>query len=104
MIEAIVLAHMRYLENVTRFFEGGEPPPLTPPTECSLGRWYRENAGRYGEREEFKELGALHETFHEVTERAVRLFQEGKRGEAERLLNEGYRLFGRIEHLLLSLE
>lgn len=104
MIEAIVLAHMRYLENVARFLEGGEFPPLTAPTECSLGRWYREAAPRYGERAEFQELGALHEAFHEVTEKAVRLFEEGKREEAERLLNEAYRLFGRIEHILLSLE
>ncbi len=104
MTEQIVLAHLRYLENVVRFFEGGEEPSLTPPTDCSLGRWYRENGERYGERGEFQELGLLHQTFHEVTERAVGLFREGRRQEAEELLNEAYRLFGRIEHLLLSLE
>ncbi len=82
MVEQIVLAHMQYLEGIARFFEGGEDPPLTPPTDCSLGRWYQENRERYGERAEFRELGLLHQTFHEKAERAVLLLRQGKRKEA----------------------
>ncbi|GAA6731841.1 hypothetical protein YIM73518_16040 [Thermus brockianus] len=104
MLEVIVLAHLRYLENVEKFLEGGEEPPLTPPTECSLGRWYHgEGEKVYGHLPAFREIGPLHEAFHALTAQAVSLKKEGREAEARERMNEAYRLFGRIEHLLLTL-
>lgn len=105
MLEAIVLAHLRYLENVERFMEGGPEPALTPPAECSLGRWLAgEGRGAYEHLPAFQEVVSLHERFHGLTAEAVSLKQEGKEAEARERMNEAYRLFGRIEHLLLRLD
>lgn len=105
MVEALVLAHLRYLESVERFLEGGPEPALSQPSECSLGRWYTgEGQGAYGHLPAFQEMGALHDRFHALTAEAVAQKREGREAEARERMSEAYRLFGRIEYLLLQLD
>jgi hypothetical protein len=104
-VEKVVLAHLQYLENVQRFLDGGPYPPLSAPTDCALGRWIRgEGEARYGQEAWFRELVELHKAFHGVTEEAVKAQERGDPAEAGRKMDEAYRLFGRIEHLLMQVE
>jgi len=104
-VEKAILAHLQYLENVQRFLDGGPYPPLTAPTDCVLGRWIEEEGRvRYGQEVWFGELVQLHKAFHGITEEAVKAQERGNLTEATHKIEEAYRLFGRIEYLLLRIE
>jgi hypothetical protein len=103
-VEQVVLAHLRYLENVQRFLEGGPRPALSSPEDCLLGRWVSgEGKEKYGQAPWFGELVELHKAFHNLTEEAVRLQERGESEEAAKRMNEAYGLFARVEHILLEM-
>lgn len=97
-VEQAILGHLQYLGRVEDYVKGrSEGVALSSPSECLLGRWLAEQAPG-----DWQELRANHERFHALAESAVQAKQDGKQAEAEKLLQEMYVLFGRIEHLLLQ--
>jgi methyl-accepting chemotaxis protein len=104
LVEEVVLGHLRYLESVQRFLEGGPRPALSSPEDCLLGRWIGgEGKDKYGQTPWFGELVERHKAFHNLTEEAVRLQERGESEEAAKRMNEAYGLFARIEHILLEM-
>jgi hypothetical protein len=104
LVEQVILAHLDYLNQIVDFVEGRKPEAQTRShTECTLGRWLAGEGQEHREAPWFDELFERHRRFHEVTQAAVQLTQEGRGAEAQEKVNEAYQLFSWIESTLLNL-
>ncbi|MGS0742714.1 CZB domain-containing protein [Glaciimonas sp. GG7] len=97
-IGAAISAHENWKIRLTAFLAGKSTEDLRPEVicfdnRCDLGKWLhgaaKEQLGKYTA---FQQLVAEHKSFHYHASNVVSLTQAGKIEEAEKLLDNGFRL------------
>lgn len=88
-------AHVQWKQRLKRYVEGTSEEKLDPAViclddQCILGKWIYGNQEGLSHSALFEKVRSMHATFHQSAADIVRLTQNGKAGDAERLLNGGY--------------